>query len=78
MSLCDEVNNLFEGKKVKLQSDIVNGVYSVRSFDKNVDVIDPEMFFSSLKGQEKHEINGTIISITSAIYKKIEKEYGIH
>ncbi len=60
---------------MKVQADVVRGVYKVVDFDTDAQVIDDELFYGYLAALGKNEIIAA--TLRDDIVAKITKEYGI-
>ncbi len=61
---------------MKIQADIINGIYEVKDFDIDTDITDQDMFYSLLDDPTifDQEVLGT--EIDSKMKTKIESLYG--
>lgn len=63
---------------MKIQADIISGVYQVEDFDVGVESLTPEDFYYALPKVGEDEVVATELEEGSFFAEKIEQEYGIH
>ena len=60
---------------MKVEADIINGVYIVAFFENDTEVLEQEVFYESLSNHQEGTIGAVI---DKSMYLKISDEYGIH